>query len=137
MDMADAKGRFIWANRGIPGNTHDSLIFKSSKIYEKLSKIDNISGINYSERNSDTNVNISIKPFIIGDSAYELKPWLLKPQSNAVLSEMQRYFNYRLSRARMVIEGAMTTTDDIISQGSRYHPGSKKYRQEDNQLQIW
>ena len=51
-------------------------------------------------------MNVSVKPFIIGDSAYELKPWMLKPHTNAVLSDKQRNFNYRLSRARMVIEGA-------------------------------
>ena len=30
----------------------------------------------------------------------------MKPYTNAVLSPQQRYFNYRLSRARMVTEGA-------------------------------
>ena len=30
----------------------------------------------------------------------------MKPYTNAVLTKEQRYFNYRLSRARMVIEGA-------------------------------
>ena len=49
---------------------------------------------------------MNIGPLIIGDSAFPFKPWLLKPYTNAVLTEKQRYFNYRLSRARMVTEGA-------------------------------
>ena len=51
-------------------------------------------------------VDVNIGPLIIGDSAFPFKPWLLKPYTNAVLTEKQRYFNYRLSRARMVTEGA-------------------------------
>ena len=45
-------------------------------------------------------------PVILADSAFPLKNWLLKPYTNAILSPKQRYFNYRLSRARIVIEGA-------------------------------
>ena len=30
----------------------------------------------------------------------------MKPYSNAVMTKEQRFFNYRLSRARMVVEGA-------------------------------
>ena len=47
-----------------------------------------------------------IPPVILADSAFPLKNWLLKPYTNALLSPKQRYFNYRLSRARVVIEGA-------------------------------
>ena len=43
---------------------------------------------------------------ILVDSAFPLKCWMLKPYSNAVLTLKQRYFNYHLSRARMVTEGA-------------------------------
>ena len=43
---------------------------------------------------------------IVGDSAFPLKPWLLKPYTHAVLTTRQRYFNYRLSMARMVVEAA-------------------------------
>eukprot|EP00794_Sanderia_malayensis_P012599 gene12599-biopygen10038 len=43
---------------------------------------------------------------LIGDSAFPFMPWLMKPYGSAVLTEQQRYFSYRLSRARMVVEGA-------------------------------
>lgn len=48
----------------------------------------------------------TIYSLILGDSAFPLQSWLMKPYTNAVLSKEQRNFNYRLSRARMVTEGA-------------------------------
>ena len=43
---------------------------------------------------------------ILDDSAFSVKSWLMKPNTYAVLTAQQRYFNYCLSRARMVSEGA-------------------------------
>eukprot|EP00795_Rhopilema_esculentum_P015916 gene15916-7250_t len=55
----------------------------------------------------ETNVDGSeIAPLLLGDGAFPFHTWLMKPYSNAYLTPQQRYFNYRLSRARMVTEGA-------------------------------
>ena len=44
---------------------------------------------------------------IVGDAAYPLMPWLMKPFiNNQRLDEEQKHFNYRQSRARMVVENA-------------------------------
>ena len=50
--------------------------------------------------------DVTVPPLIVGDSAFPLCSWLLKPYTNAVLTPQQHYFNYRLSRARMVTEAA-------------------------------
>lgn len=55
-----------------------------------------------SKREGTTN----IYTLIVGDSAFPLSTWLMKPYSNAILTPQQRYFNYRLSLARMVTEAA-------------------------------
>ncbi|KAJ8968124.1 hypothetical protein NQ317_002987 [Molorchus minor] len=44
--------------------------------------------------------------YLVGDDAFQLKPYLMKPHSkyNRPLTQEERIFNYRLSRARRIIE---------------------------------
>ena len=100
MAIVDSQYRFTWASCGFPGNSHDSLIFQSTNLYSEIVKGNVIPSIAKKEG------DVEIPPVILGDSAFPFKTWLLKPYTNAVLSADQRYFNYRLSRARMVTEGA-------------------------------
>lgn len=44
--------------------------------------------------------------FFVGDDAFPLQPWLMKPYPMRFLTPRQRIFNYRLSRARRVVENA-------------------------------
>ena len=44
--------------------------------------------------------------FIIGDDAFPLRRWLQKPYPFRNLSVEERTYNYRLSRARMMVECA-------------------------------
>ena len=45
--------------------------------------------------------------YLIGDSAYPLQCWLMKPfPHNSQLSEPQKYYNYRMCHARIVVENA-------------------------------
>ena len=93
MGLVDAKHRFIWGSCGFPGNSHDSIIFHSTQLWADLTE-------------QKTIPPIAKDPFILGDSAFQFQAWLMKPFTNAVLTPQQHYFNYRLSRARMVTEDA-------------------------------
>ena len=100
MGMVDAHYRFIWASCGYPGNSHDSTVFKSTKLWEDLTGGNIIPNIG-----KDVG-GVTVPPLILGDSAFPSQPWLMKPFTNAVLTPVQSNFNYRLSRARMVVECA-------------------------------
>ena len=80
------------------GNSHDAFIFKCTNLWNSIQD-----GFLPSIGKSVGDVNVP--PLIIADSAFPLHTWLMKPYTNAVFNPEQRYFNYRLSRARMVTEG--------------------------------
>ena len=100
MAMVDSHYRFIWGSCGYPGNSHDSVIFQSTDLWAR------IQNGNFLPKVGKKIGMLFIPPLVIADSAFPFMTWLMKPFTDAVLSEKQRYFNYRLSRARMVTESA-------------------------------
>ncbi len=42
--------------------------------------------------------------YLVGDNAFAMKTWLLKPYPHHKQVDDERLFNYRLSRARRVVE---------------------------------
>ena len=98
MAVVDAKDRFIWASVGFPGNSHDSVILQSTRLWHDIVQNNIIPPVTKTMENTD------VYPMILGDSAFPFRTWLMKPYSHAVLSPEERNFNYRLSRARMVTE---------------------------------
>ena len=100
MAMVESRYRFLWGSCGFPENSHDSIIFQATDMWDKIQNHGALPDIGRKV------AGVIIPPLIVADSAFCLQPWLLKPYTEAVLSDKMRYFNYRLSRARMVTEGA-------------------------------
>ena len=100
MALVDAEYRFIWASVGAPGNTHDSTLMQSTELWDRIVAGNVIPNIVQQIENVD------IPLLILGDGAFPLRTWIMKPHGDAVLPEDKRYFNYRHSRTRLVTEGA-------------------------------
>ena len=100
MAVVDAKQRFTWAASDFPGNSHDSIIFQATKLYDKIVNGELIPKV------GEIQSKASIYPMLIGESAFPFNTWLMKPHGNAILTPEQSYFNYHLSHARMVVESA-------------------------------
>ena len=85
---------------GWPGSVHDARILSNSHLY-RLGNDGKLFDVNLSQDIGGT----TVKPLILGDPAYPLLPWLLKPyQHHPDITASQKNFNYRLSRARMTVE---------------------------------
>ena len=100
MGIVDVQYRFIWGSYGFPGNSHDSIIFQSTQLWADITEGQGIPPIG---KDID---GVTVPPLVLGDSAFPFRTWLMKPFTNAILTPEQRNLNYRLSRARMVTEGA-------------------------------
>ena len=100
MALVDSYYRFIWVSCGFPGNSHDSIILQSTQLWKDITENDLVPSIG-----QEVSKNVIVQPLILGDSAFPLCPWMMKPYTDATLTVQERYFNYRLSRARMITEG--------------------------------
>lgn len=81
----------------LPGSTHDATVFKESGLYKYSSQV---------IPTSSSVVNGLQTPLmLIGDPAYPLLPWLMKPYTGCLDPE-EESFNCYLSSARIVVENA-------------------------------
>ncbi|GFV50229.1 DDE Tnp4 domain-containing protein [Trichonephila clavipes] len=89
--MVDADYCFTYVDVGGNGRANDSAVFRNSSL--------NIAMENKAIGFPEDHV-------IIGDDAFPLRPDLMKPFSKHGLSDEEKIFNYRTSRARRVSENA-------------------------------
>ena len=79
---------------------HDARIFSYSQVFEKgTSKT-------LMPNSVRSLAGVPVPVVVIGDPAYPLLPWLIKPYPGNGLSAKERKFNARLSRAHVVVECA-------------------------------
>lgn len=98
--IADADFKFSAVDIGAYGSESDGGIFAKSSMGKKL-----ISG-NFGIPPSKSIIENQIKlpHVILGDDAFSLKTFLMRPYKGGDM--LERAFNYRLSRARMTVENA-------------------------------
>ena len=100
--IVDANYNFIYIDVGCNGRISDGGVFKNSNLSCALEE----NKLNMPKTDLLPFTQIKFPYFIVADEAFPLKDYLLKPYSQRGLTSQRRIFNYRLSRARRVVENA-------------------------------
>ena len=100
--LVDFGYRFIDICVGWPGKVHDARVFKNSPLFALCSARTFLP--------PDMSVMISgvrVPPLILGDTAYALSEWLIKPYTDrGNLASDECSFNNKNSTTRVVVENA-------------------------------
>jgi hypothetical protein len=100
MALADAHYRFIYLDVGRQGRISDGGIFSHCG----LQKVINKGTINFPQPQPLPGDNTPIPFYMVGDEAFPLRNYLMKPYPSRNLSHAERVFNYRICRARRIVE---------------------------------
>ncbi|XP_017881154.1 protein ALP1-like [Ceratina calcarata] len=112
--LVDANYKFLAVDVGGYGKNSDGGIFAHSAMGRRLEA----GTLNVPDSRELPGSEMRASHVIVGDEAFPLKTYLLRPYPGVQLSHDTRIFNYRLSRARRVVENAF----GILAQKFRiYH----------------
>lgn len=100
MALGDANYKFLYYNIGAPGSNSDGGIFNSTVLCGKLMNVT----LNLPRNSSLPGRTKKVPYSIVADNAFALREHLLNPYSRRKLSTAETVYNYRLSRARRIIE---------------------------------
>ena len=95
--------KFLWIDVSGKGSSSDAHIYNASDFREGLKNNDIIGFPQPDPLPGDTE---DIPYFLVGDDALALRTYMMKPYGNRDMTRKQRIFNYRLSRARRVVENS-------------------------------
>ena len=119
LTLVDADYKFLWANAGASGSSSHAQIFNHSKLKRRIE-----------------NGTLGLPPpkplgpggqiyttSLLGDDAFALLPWLVKPYSRRQLTREERIANYRISRGEEGGRELIWYTCQVI-QGAVDHHGA-------------
>lgn len=94
----DGRKLFLDFVAGFPGSLHDARVLRNSTLYSRAEG-------NEVLWNPSTQIgHHEIRPYLVGDSAYPLGPWLQKPFPEATRDRDEIAFNKELTAARVSVE---------------------------------
>ncbi|GBM45706.1 hypothetical protein AVEN_14149-1 [Araneus ventricosus] len=102
MACANSNYEFIWCEVGTNGRISDGGAIKNTIFYEKLVS----GGLNIPPPETVGGSMFELPYVFVGDEAFALRPDFMKPYAQKLLNTEKRIFNYRLSRARRIVENA-------------------------------
>ena len=98
--VVDGNMIFQDVEAGYPGSMHDARVLRNSNIFTLAENRDILTGPPVSIGGND------IRPYLVGDSAYPLSNWLIKPFPERTNDPQEVEFNKELSSARVKVECA-------------------------------
>lgn len=102
LGLVDAEYKFLWAHVGANGSSSDCGVFNRSSLEPALREgtlgLPPPEPLPHDDRDTPY--------FVVGDDAFPLRTYLMKPFPHRFLDHDERIFNYRCSRARRVVENA-------------------------------
>lgn len=98
--IVDSEYKFMWADVGAPGSCSDGGIWKEGKLYRRIEQ--GRQGLPAPEPLPGHRTPVPW--FFVGDAAFALAPWMQKPFPHRGQTRPERLYNYRLSRARRIVE---------------------------------
>lgn len=96
----DSQYKFTLVDIGAYGSQSDGGVWKNTIFGQNFEK----NCMNIPNSANLPNSNRQLPFFLVADEAFPLKPYIMRPYPGKKLENSQRIFNYRLSRARQVIE---------------------------------
>ena len=102
--LVDANYNFMYADIGACGSESDGGVFAHTRLKYLFEHM----GANLPppEALSADPAGRPVGYFMLGDEAFGLAPWMLRPYPSRGFTRAERIFNYRQSRARRVVENA-------------------------------
>lgn len=100
--LVNAKCEFMFADIGTNGRVSDGGVWQNCKLRKMLEN--NTLGVPGPKPLPGS--MITVPHVIVGDDAFPLQPYLMKPFNFRNQNSAQRIFSYRLSRARRTVENA-------------------------------
>lgn len=101
--VCDAHYTFTFTDIGGYGSVNDSSIFNNTDIFRAAES----GALDFPDAEQlDGFADDVIPYFFVGDEAFALQTWMQRPYPDKNLLEANRIFNYRLSRARRIIENS-------------------------------
>ena len=94
--VVDGTGKFIDAVAGFPGSAHDARVLRNSNIYQEAEQGNILQAPRVDIDGND------IGPYLVGDSAYPLTPWLIKPFPEGTNDPDQKTFNKELAEQELL-----------------------------------
>lgn len=109
--LVDANYNFLFADVGCQGRISDGGVFKNTQLYKDLQN----TNLKLPPPKALPGQKIPLPYIILGDEAFALNDNLMKPYSGSFTKgSLERIFNYRLSRARRVVENVFGILSSVF-----------------------